>query len=75
MKTIYGEDQYLRVKNDIAEIKVKSGKYKFISKGEWKLKVRDAEKAPEKREKSKKQKEATEPVKKETTKKKQAQNK
>jgi len=47
MKTIYGENQVLRVKNEIADVKVKSGKYKFVPKSEWK-KVRDAEKASKK---------------------------
>ncbi len=59
MKTIYGEDRFLRLKNDIAEVKVKSGKYRYIPKSEWKEKVRDAEKAPSTLVKKKEQKEAS----------------
>ena len=53
MKTIYGENQILRVKDEIADVKVKSGKYQFIPKSEWKEKVRDAEKAKKKLEEQK----------------------
>lgn len=41
MKTILKNDQYLRVDDQTADYEVKVGNASYVSKSEWKLKVRD----------------------------------
>lgn len=41
MKTIFKDGTYERVSNEVGDIRVYNQGWKFVSKNEWKIKVRD----------------------------------
>jgi len=45
MKTIFKNDEYQRVDNETADIKVKVNGWKFVPKSEWKANIRDLTKS------------------------------